>query len=464
MPTLRERENIRDSVSSSILCDSVRTNPELFLTHEFDEGSVSEELRRRKSLDHEYLEKSDRDERGGQENDEQLGESTIPSNNHTAKSNPFKNKDTFNENSVVETTTPIENNWWPSWMDTACDVRKFTGLVVNDNRVQNTVLVMIMINAVMMGVATFPFVKYNPDLLTKFELADQIFLILFTIESSMQLLFYGWKLFKDGFLVFDLLIVVMSWALEGTQVFRAFRIFRAIRLITRISTLRNLVSALFSVVPKMTAIFMLLLLIFYIFAVMFTQLFKDMHAAEQVEEPYFSTLYDSMFTLFQMMTLEWAEILIQIQETYPWAWLPFTVFITLTGFVVVNLIIAVICDAVHVLGNENKAGIHGYDSDSYQSEVNEAKSHESERGMISPANTTAGRLEALEQQLNEMVFMQDQMMTTIEVLVKQLRENAIKKTTSIPAESGGRASPSRTWSFEKIPYSRSLPTDRRECG
>ena len=41
------------------------------------------------------------------------------------------------------------------------------------------------------------------------------------------------------------------------------------------------------------------------------------------------------------------------------AWIPFVIFIILTGFVVVNLIIAVICDAVHMLGGvDNNAKDH----------------------------------------------------------------------------------------------------------
>merc|ERR1712232_692263 len=101
----------------------------------------------------------------------------------------------------------------------------------------------------MMGIATFPTVKNDPDVNARFELVDQIFLILFTIESALQLLYHGWTLFNDGFLVFDLLIVVTSWAMDGVTVFRAFRIFRALRLVTRIDTMKNLVLALFSVIP-----------------------------------------------------------------------------------------------------------------------------------------------------------------------------------------------------------------------
>jgi hypothetical protein len=68
-----------------------------------------------------------------------------------------------------------------------------------------------------------------------------IFLSIFTVELGLQFIYYGWRLFFDGWLVFDLVIIVLSWALQGGQIARAFRIFRALRLITRIAVLRNLV-------------------------------------------------------------------------------------------------------------------------------------------------------------------------------------------------------------------------------
>jgi hypothetical protein len=155
----------------------------------------------------------------------------------------------------------------------------------------------------MMGIATFPVVKDSPNVSSKFELIDQIFLIIFTIEAAMQLAFHGWTLFKDAFLVFDLTIVALSWALEGVKVARAFRIFRALRLITRIDVMRNLIKALISVLPNLTGIAMLLFLVFYIFAVMFTQLFKDASKQYPRTQQYFVALPETFFTLFQMMTL-----------------------------------------------------------------------------------------------------------------------------------------------------------------
>ena len=305
MPTLHELTVDID------LGDSVRTNPELYLTNEQLELNTTKEA---STPQHDDLDLSLRLEDLVNNKRESSTKESSSFQNHRKRHSSkrvsrLRSEETFDENNDAQATDnnrqeeDEEDDWWPSWMGPVCSVRKFTGNVVNDNRVQNIILLMIMINSIMMGIATFPAVKTNEELMNKFELADQIFLIIFTIESGMQLMYHGWNLFRDGFLVFDLFIVVTSWALTGAQVFRAFRIFRAMRLITRVDTLKNLILALFSVVPKMGAICMLLGLIFYIFSVMFTQLFKDMYPEGQVEEPYFSTLYDSAFTLFQMMTL-----------------------------------------------------------------------------------------------------------------------------------------------------------------
>jgi voltage-gated sodium channel len=55
----------------------------------------------------------------------------------------------------------------------------------------------------------------------------------------------------------------------------------------------------------------------------------------------------------------WPDIARQVMKVYPWAWLPFVVFIIITSFVVVNLIIAVICDAISALHDDDKAKLHG---------------------------------------------------------------------------------------------------------
>lgn len=227
-------------------------------------------------------------------------------------------------------------------------LRLLCGDIVNHPTVQLIIIFLIVVNAVMMGVATFDFVTENPAVDNAFETTDEVFLIIFTVELCMQFVFRGYTLFKDGWLVFDLIIIVLSWSFASLQIIRAFRIFRALRIITRIQTMRNLVSALFDIMPRLGAICALLLLIFYIFAVLFTQLFGELELSGE----YFTSLENSLMTLFVMMTMEWADVARECMAQIWWAWVPFVTFIMITGFIVFNLIIAVVCDAVAVIENK----------------------------------------------------------------------------------------------------------------
>jgi len=229
--------------------------------------------------------------------------------------------------------------------------RKAVGDAINHPKVQLVVIVLIMINAIMMGLATFDFVMDNPDVDRAFEITDQAFLVIFTIELVMQFIFMGFGIFRDGWLVFDFIIIVSSWSLmrvdgvDSLQIIRAFRIFRALRIITRIKTMRNLVTALFDVMPRLGLITALLCLIFYIFAVLFTTLFGPL----DLPYHYFSRLDHSLMTLFVFMTMEWSDITRELMAQVWWAWAPCIIFIMVTGFIVFNLIIAVVCDAVAVV-------------------------------------------------------------------------------------------------------------------
>jgi hypothetical protein len=114
------------------------------------------------------------------------------------------------------------------------------------------------------------------------------------------------------------------------------------------------------VIPRMFAISLLLFLVTYIFGVMTTQLYKSAYEDHVTSADYFGRLDSTFFTLFQIMTLDnWAEITRELMTQYKMAWVPIVAFVIISGFVVVNLIIAVICDAVAALHENEKAMMHG---------------------------------------------------------------------------------------------------------
>jgi hypothetical protein len=198
-------------------------------------------------------------------------------------------------------------------------LRNLCGDFVNNPKVQLFIVVLITINAVMMGIGTF---KFPENIATGLSWADNIFLSIFTIELGLQLIALGVHFFLDGWLIFDFVIIFVSWTFDSISFVRAFRIFRALRLVTRVKTMKNLVLVLFSVLPNMGAIVFLLLMVSYIFAVMFTQLFKDIQEynglSNDTSHPdYYGRLDLTLFTLFQLMTLDgWSEIARETIDVY----------------------------------------------------------------------------------------------------------------------------------------------------
>jgi len=271
----------------------------------------------------------------------------------------------------------------------------------------------IFINAIMMGIATFDFIRDNQVWASTFEICDMVFLVIFTIELIMQFIYHGFYLLTDGWLCFDLIIISLSWGLKHLQIVRAFRIFRAFRLVTRVKIMKDLILALFSVMPRMAAIFLMLLLIFYIFAVMFTQLFETND--NEFIQLHFGNLPSSILTLFQMMTMdEWADVLRDLSinttandtsKVVPWFFM--ITFVVISGFIVVNLIVAVICDAIGALDEKEKAKFHGH--------------HTAEDDETTNNVELRDQLDTIEDQIGDLTRIQARTFHTLEYLTQQLR-------------------------------------------
>ena len=215
--------------------------------------------------------------------------------------------------------------------------------------VTNFILAVIVYNAIALGLLTYPQItKIFGQLL---QISCFACVVIFTIEISIKLYVYGKNFFKDGWNNFDFILVAMSWIPTGGifSSFRAFRILRTLRLVTRMQKLRVIVQAIIESVPNVGWASLLLLLIFYIFSIMGTTLFGETFYE------YFGTIGKSMFTLFQVMTLEaWVDIARTIMEVQPLAWIYFLSFILVSSFIVMNVIVGVIVNAIGEISAKSK--------------------------------------------------------------------------------------------------------------
>ena len=243
------------------------------------------------------------------------------------------------------------------------------GVLVNYPLTSHIITAIIIINSILMVVSTFDFVLDDESITNSLDIVDTIFLCIFTLESALQVSYYSTKIFSKGWLTFDLILVISSWALPEMTVFRALRI---LRIAARLKAIENVLTALFSVIPNVGAIFALLMLVFYIFAVMFTTIFKGYHeccpedAVENdpcyesvdpdtcVETAYFPRLDLTLFSLFQFLTMDFQGAARMYAKHVSWAPILFVLFVVLTGFIVFNLIVAVLCDALGVMNDEEE--------------------------------------------------------------------------------------------------------------
>ncbi|MFN3834305.1 MAG: ion transporter [Glycocaulis sp.] len=206
---------------------------------------------------------------------------------------------------------------------------------------RNFVTGLILVNAVILGLETYPLPE---PVLGTLMIADKVIVYLFAIEILLKLYAWRGKFFRSGWNWFDLIVVTISLipAAGPFAVLRALRVLRLFRLFSVVPEMRRVVMALARAIPGMGSIMMVLCLIFYVGAVMSAKLFSDTHPE------FFGDLGAAAFTLFQVMTLEsWSMgVARPVISEHPLAWMFFVPFIILTSFAVLNMFIAVIVDSL----------------------------------------------------------------------------------------------------------------------
>ncbi len=249
---------------------------------------------------------------------------------------------------------------------------------------QRLIIAVILLNAIILGLETVPAVNDpHGGLLSQL---DRLCLAIFVVELSLAIIAMGpSRFFRDPWRIFDFVVVSIALlpATGAFSVLRSLRVLRVLRLASASPRMRVVVSALLAAIPGLSSIIALLLLLFYVAAVMSTKMFGPNFPE------WFGSINASMYTLFQIMTLEsWSMGIVRpVLELYPYAWLFFIPFIMLATFTMLNLFIAVIVEAmqsqaqavqakqleeIETIAEEKEQALHR-DIDSLRREISELK-------------------------------------------------------------------------------------------
>jgi len=220
---------------------------------------------------------------------------------------------------------------------------------VESARFQNVIIAVILVNAVTLALETAP--ETVGGFMDALHVVDHICLGIFVTELALKLAIYRLDFFKSGWNWFDFIIVGISLvpAAESLSALRALRILRVLRIVSIIPSLRRVVEAGIRALPGMGSIVLVLLMLFVIGAVVATKLYGPTFPQ------FFGTLGDSLFSLFTVMTLEgWPDLAREVMAVHPNAWAFFIPFLVITAFMVLNLFIGVIVNAMEETAQEEE--------------------------------------------------------------------------------------------------------------
>ena len=216
---------------------------------------------------------------------------------------------------------------------------------VESPRVQRVILIAILLNALILGLETSDSLMARAGGLL--IAIDKACLLVFCVELAVKMFAYRLHFWRNGWNIFDFLVVAIAlipgagpWA-----VLRSLRVLRVLRLLTVVPAMRRVVAAFLHAIPGLGGVMAVMLIFFYTAGVLATNLFGDSHPH------WFGTLGASLYSLFQIMTLEsWSMGIVRpVMEVHAWAWAFFVPFIIIATFTILNLFIGIIVSTMQEL-------------------------------------------------------------------------------------------------------------------
>ena len=209
----------------------------------------------------------------------------------------------------------------------------------------NVILVVILVNAALIGASTY---LTDPTTLRAIAAIETVCLVIYIVEIVLRFSARdsAASFFRDGWNLFDLVIIIAAIipASNGIgPVLRVLRVFRVLRLVKTIPELRLIVGVLLRSVASMKYVALLAAILFYVYAVIGVKLFGGQGHPLQ---SYFSSVHETLFTLFRILTGDdWTQMRYELAQAgqpsgafvaYQVSW------IVVATFLLVNLLVGAV--------------------------------------------------------------------------------------------------------------------------
>jgi voltage-gated sodium channel len=161
------------------------------------------------------------------------------------------------------------------------------------------------------------------------------------------------RFFADGWNVFDFVVIGAAFVpglRENATVLRLVRLLRVVRIIGVLPDVRILLRGMVRSLPPIASMGALAVLLIYLYGMVGWLLF----GAEDPEQ--WGDLGQAMLSLFVMLTLEdWPSYLRAGMEIHPWSWIYFVSYVLVAGFLLINVLIGIVINAMESARREERA-------------------------------------------------------------------------------------------------------------
>ncbi|MBO3733476.1 ion transporter [Glycomyces niveus] len=207
-------------------------------------------------------------------------------------------------------------------------------------RFQMVSMVVILVNAAALGAMTFP---HSAEMAHLLHWVDHVCLGFFAFEVLAGMLSFGrrpFKFFKDGWNVFDFVIVVASFMpglRENVTILRMLRLARIVRIFRSLPSLRIILVAAGKALPKSAGVFALTGVVMYLWAMVGWIAFSGS------DPEHFGTVGKALLNLFQLVAFDdMGNVMRNSMANNLWTLPYYLVFILFGAFVLVNLLLGVV--------------------------------------------------------------------------------------------------------------------------
>lgn len=226
--------------------------------------------------------------------------------------------------------------------------------IVEHRSFQLLVITVILLNAALLGIETSASImsRYGTVMHSLSFLIQAFFVCEILLRMTAYAPRFG-RFFRDGWNVFDFLVVSFSLLpLAGpfAGIARLARVLRLVRLVSVSDQLRLIITTMLRSIPSLSHVIVLMALLIYVYAIL------GFYSFSKTDPSNWGSLGTAILTVFQMLTLEgWVEMQEAVIEQHPFAWVFFASFVVVAVFVVVNLFIAVVLNNLEEVKAEQLA-------------------------------------------------------------------------------------------------------------